>query len=115
MIRMVRGKHARILPESRTGLLLSTATSGASQLKKSFEGSPAALYSRRGSIERHSWGMGRMLEYAQLQRARDIQWDNLCSATNTQKYREKVVPSLLYWEHSQFSTVLRQKQIAFSN
>lgn len=48
MIRMVRGKHAFIiLPESRTGLLLSTGTSGASQRKKPLEASPAAPYSRR--------------------------------------------------------------------
>lgn len=72
MIRTVRGKHAFIiLPESRTGLMLSTATSGASQLTKPFEGSPAALYSRRGSTERQNWGMGRILEYPQLQREKE--------------------------------------------
>lgn len=71
MIRMVRGKHVFIiLPESRAGLLLSMATSRASQLRKLFEGNPAALYSRRRSSERQNWGMGRMLEYLQLQSKR---------------------------------------------
>jgi len=71
---MVSGKQAFIiLPESRAGPLLRTASPRTSQPNKPFEGSPAALHPRRASAKAQL-GDGKGARVSDTPKGKGLKW-----------------------------------------